>query len=175
MRNADSHDDTAEEPPSRSARRREALAVLELAEALVSLTPSRVVKLDLPDEIREEIANVRRIPSHIARKRQLAHLAKLMRRQDSAAFGPARTELANDREHGAREAASLHRLVGLRESLLTGDDETLATFIAAHPGVDRQHLRALIRRARSERDANKPLHASRDLFRLLRELTSTKP
>ncbi len=174
MRNADSHD-IADEPPSRSARRREALAVLELAEALVSSPPSRVAKIELPDEVREEIANVRRIPSHIARKRQLAHLAKLMRRHDEATFDAARAELSNDRERGARQASALHHIEALRESLLAGGDEALAAFIAAHPDIDRQRLRSLIRQARNERDANKPLHAYRELFRLLRELISTTP
>ncbi|MEO6968711.1 MAG: ribosome biogenesis factor YjgA [Rhodanobacteraceae bacterium] len=172
MRNADSHDDAANEPPSRSGRRREALAMLDLAEALVTLPPSRVKKIDVPDEVREEIANVRRIPSHIARKRQLAHLAKLMRRHDQATFDAARAELANERGHGAREATVLHRLEALRENLLAGGDEVLAGFIAAHPDVDRQRLRSLIRQARGERDGNKPLHAYRELFRLLRELGS---
>lgn len=174
MRNADHIENAANEPPSRSARRREALAVLDLAEALVVLPPSRVAKIDLPDEVREEISNVRRIPSHIARKRQLAHLAKLMRRHDEETFDAARAELANDRGRGAREAAVLHRLEALRESLLAGGDEALAGFIAAYPQVDRQHLRSLLRQARGEREENKPLHAYRELFRLLRELQKHK-
>jgi ribosome-associated protein len=78
MRDADHLAD--DEQPSRSARRREALDVLALAKQLVELPPSRVAKLRLPDEVAEEIGNVRRITSHIARKRQLSYLAKLMRR-----------------------------------------------------------------------------------------------
>lgn len=175
MRDPDIHDGTANERPSRTARRREALAVLDLAEELAALPPSRIAKIDLPDEVREEIANVRKITSHIARKRQLAHLAKLMRRHDDGVFDAARAELVHDRERGAREATSLHRLEALRERLLAEGDDALSELIAAHPDVDRQHLRALIRQARSEREANKPLHAFRELFRLLRELESPPP
>ncbi|MBS0431314.1 MAG: DUF615 domain-containing protein, partial [Proteobacteria bacterium] len=51
---------------SRSARRREALDVLALAKQLVDLPPARAGRLELPDDVREEIANVRGIPSHIA-------------------------------------------------------------------------------------------------------------
>jgi len=144
--------------------------VLALAKQLVELPPSRVAKLELPDGVRDEIANVRKITSHIARKRQLGHLAKLMRAQDEDAFAPARAALANDREAGAREAASTHRLEALRERLLAEGDAALSELIAAHPDLDRQHLRALIRQARSEREANKPLHAYRELFRVLRDL-----
>ncbi len=144
--------------------------MLALAKQLVELPPSRVAKLELPDGVRDEIANVRKITSHIARKRQLGHLAKLMRAQDEDAFAPARAALANDREAGAREAASTHRLEALRERLLAEGDAALSELIAAHPDLDRQHLRALIRQARSEREANKPLHAYRELFRVLRDL-----
>jgi len=158
------------EQPSRSARRREALDVLALAKQLVELPPSRVARLDLPDEVAEEIGNVRRITSHIARKRQLSYLAKLMRRHDEEAFAAARASLANDREAGAREAAATHRLEALRERLLEDGDAALSELVAAHPDLDRQHLRALIRQARSEREANKPLQAYRELFRILREL-----
>lgn len=158
------------EQPSRSARRREALDVLALAKQLVELPPSRVARLDLPDEVAEEIGNVRRITSHIARKRELSYLAKLMRRHDEEAFAAARASLANDREAGAREAAATHRLEALRERLLDEGDAALSELVAAHPDLDRQHLRALIRQARSEREANKPLQAYRELFRILREL-----
>jgi ribosome-associated protein len=157
--------------PSRSARRREALDVLALAKQLVELPPSRVGKLELPDEVRDEIANVRKITSHIARKRQLSYLAKLMRRHDEEAFAAARASLANDREAGAREAAATHHLEALRERLINDGDAALSELVAAHPDLDRQHLRALIRQARTEREANKPLHAYRELFRILRTLS----
>lgn len=172
MRDADHSADS--EQPSRSARRREALDVLELAKQLVELPPSRVAKLELPDEVRDEIANVRKITSHIARKRQLAHLAKLMRRHDDETFAPARATLANDRAAGARESAATHHLEALRERLLDEGDAVVSELIAAHPGLDRQHVRALIRQARSERTASKPLHAYRELFRTLRSLDENK-
>jgi ribosome-associated protein len=170
MRPIDSDNLHDAESPSRSARRREALDVLAFAKQLVELPPARAAKLDLPNDVTEEIGNVRRITSHIARKRQLGHLAKLIRAHDEEAFAAARASLANDREQGARDAAATHRLEALREHLLAEGDAALSELIAAHPAIDRRHLRALIRQARSEREANKPLHAYRELFRVLREL-----
>lgn len=168
------HDDEAStdnERPSRSARRREALDVLAFARQLSELPAARLDTLGLPDAVREEIAEVQRTPSHIAHKRQLAHLAKLMRAHDEEEFAAARAALANDRATNAREAAVLHRLEDLRERLLGDDgDAALTGFIAAHPGIDHQRLRALIRQSRREREANKPPRAQRELFRLLREL-----
>jgi len=159
-----------DEQPSRSAKRREALDVLALAKQLIELPPSRVAKLELPDEVRDEITNVRKITSHIARKRQLSYLAKLMRRHDEEVFAPARATLANERAAGARETAATHQLEALRERLLSEGDVALSELIAAHPDLDRQRLRALIRQARQEREGNKPLHAYRELFRVLRGL-----
>jgi len=167
---ADPDTDQGDDRPSRSARRREALDVLALAKQLLELPPSRIAKLELPADVVDEIGNVRKITSHIARKRQLAYLAKLMRRHDEEAFNAARASLANDREQGAREAAATHHLEALRERLLSEGDAALSELVATHPDLDRQRLRALIRQARQEREANKPLHAYRELFRILRTL-----
>jgi ribosome-associated protein len=155
--------------PSRTQQRREALAVLALANQLVELPPSRLAKLDLPEDVREEVANVRRISSHIARKRQLAFLAKKMRRHEDAVFDSVRAELGENRERQRQETAAMHRLEALRERLLE-DDEAAAALIADHPAIDRQHLRSLIRQARSERTANKPPRAYREIFQLLKDL-----
>ena len=155
--------------PSRTQQRREALAVLALATQLVELPPSRLAKLELPEDVRDEIANVRRISSHIARKRQLAFLAKKMRRHEDEVFDSVRAELGENRERQRQETAAMHRLEVLRERLLE-DDEAAAELIAEHPAVDRQHLRSLVRQARSERAANKPPRAYREIFQLLKEL-----
>lgn len=167
--------ETADARPSRSERRREALDVLAFAKQLSGLPPARLAKLELPDDVCEEIAAVQRTPSHIARKRQLAHLAKRMRAYDEEDFATAHAALAHDRATGAREAAELHRVEALRGSLLgEGGDAALNSFIGEHPDVDRQHLRALIRQARRERETAKPPRAQRELFRLLRAVETNK-
>lgn len=159
-----------DERPSRSARRREALDVLVFARQLAELPPARLDGLHLPEDVREELAELQRTPSHIAHKRQLAHLAKSMRAHAGDEFAAARALLANDRGAHAREAAALHRVEVLREELL-GDhgDVALTGFIATHPQTDRQHLRTLIRQARRERETGQPPRAQRELFRLLRD------
>ncbi|MGH8183880.1 MAG: ribosome biogenesis factor YjgA [Rhodanobacteraceae bacterium] len=170
----DTEEDANDQRPSRSARRREALDVLAFAKQLSELPPAQLDKLDLPDDIREELAAVRRTPSHIAHKRQLAHLAKLMRAHDEEAFADARAALVNDRAATARETAVLHRAEASREQLLgENGDAALTAFIASHPAIDHQHLRALIRQSRRESEAGKPPRAQRELFRLLRDLDAS--
>lgn len=161
--------------PSRSARRREALDVLAFARRLSELPSARLGKLELPEDVHEELAEVRRTPSHIAHKRQLAHLAKLMRAHGDEAFTTARAALTNDKAAGAREAAALHRVEALRENLLNDDgDAVLNGLIAAHSQLDRQQLRTLIRQSRKEREQGRPPRAQRELFRLLRNTEEIK-
>ena len=158
--------------PSRTQQRREALAMLELAGQLAELPPSRLAKLDLPDDVLREIDTTRRITSHVARKRQLAFLAKVMRRYDEADFAHVRAELGENREKQRQETAAMHRMEALREQLVGEDgDAALSTLLDRHPGIDRQHLRSLIRQARVEKASpNKPPKAYREIFRVLKDL-----
>lgn len=163
--------DEADYGPSRTQQRREALAVLALATQLIELQPSRLAKLEMPDDVRDEIARTRQTTAHIAHKRQLAYLAKIMRRYDDEAFAAVRAELGENRDKQRQETAAMHRLEETRERLLADDETALSELIDAHPQIDRQHLRSLIRQARIEQDTpNKPPRAYREIFQLLKEL-----
>src|SRR3546814_17958610 len=63
----------------------------------------------------------------------------------------------------------------LFRSLLEEGDAALAELIEAHPSADRQQLRQLARNTLDERKRNKPPHAFRELFRLLREVLAQEP
>jgi ribosome-associated protein len=156
--------------PSRSELRRNALDMLKLAKQLVELPPSRIPKLKLPDDIVDEIGRTRKVTAHIAHKRQLAFLAKQMRRHGDEAFVDARAALGEDRDRQRQEAAHMHRLEARREKLLEGGDVALGELFDEYPNLDRQHLRSLVRQAKAEREANKPLHAFRELYRIIKEL-----
>lgn len=171
-RNQHELDDT-EYGPSRTQQRRDALAVLAFAVQLVEMQPAKLAKIDLPEDVRNEIANVRRITAHIARKRQLGFLAKVMRRYDDDAFAAARAALGVNREKLRQETAAMHRMEALRDRLIADEtsDDALAELIARQPDLDRQHLRSLIRQARIEKATpNKPPRAYREIFQVLKEL-----
>lgn len=164
-------EEEADYGPSRTQQRRDALAVLALAQQLVDLPPSRLAKLPLPDDVRHEIDVTRRISSHGAKKRQLAFLAKVMRRYDDDDFAAVRAELGENREKQRQETAAMHRLESMRDRLIAEDETALSELIAEHPQVDRQHLRSLVRQARVEKDTpNKPPKAYREIFQLLKDL-----
>lgn len=155
---------------SRSQQRREALEVLALGEQLSSLGDAQLSKLPIPEQLLPHILETRRITSHIARKRQLAWLAKQMRREEDDVLEAIRDALDAGGQAARQETALLHRIERWRERLLDEGDAALAELLAQHPRADRQHLRQLTRNAIEERNRNKPPHAFRELFRELREL-----
>ena len=65
----------------------------------------------------------------------------------------------------------MHTLERWREELLAGDP-ALARFLQEYPGADSQKLRTLIRNARREQSAALPPKSHRELFRVLREMTT---
>lgn len=156
--------------PSRSQQRREALDVLVLAQQLVALDPGRLAKLPIPDGVHEHIVDSQRVSSHIARKRQVAFLAKQLRRESDAALEAIRDAMEAGGESARQETALLHRVEAWRARLLDEGDSALGELLEACPGADRQQLRQLVRNALEERRRSKPPHNQRDLFRELREL-----
>jgi ribosome-associated protein len=157
--------------PTRTQQRRDALAVLAFATQLSEMPASKLARADLPEDVLRELDMLRRVTSHIARKRQLAFLAKVMRRHEDEAFETARALLGENRERQRKETAAMHRLEALRERLLD-DENALQTLIDQYPSIDRQHVRSLIRQARIERDGNKPPRAYREIFQLLKQVSA---
>jgi ribosome-associated protein len=155
--------------PSRSEQRRAALDVLALANQLSGLSPVQLARLPVPEALLPHIAEARRITQHVAHKRQVAFLAKQMRREDDAALAAIRDALDAGGEAARREAALLHRAEAWRERLLAEGDAALAELLDAHPDADRQALRQLARNATEERARNKPPRAYRELFRAIRD------
>ena len=156
--------------PSRSQQRREALEVLELAEKLAGLTPTQLARLPIPDDLLPHLEQTRKITAHIARKRQLAFLAKQMRREDDETLEAIRDALDEDGVAARRQVAAMHRVEAWRDRLLAEGDAALAALLEEYPAADRQHLRQLVRNANEEKLRGKPPRAFRELFRELRTL-----
>jgi ribosome-associated protein len=166
--NAELH---ADEGPSKSARKRDMLALQKLGEALVALPPERLAKIAMPERLRDALLDAQRFTQHGAHRRQLQLVGKLMRDVDAAPL-----QAALDEIHGLSAAATLRqqRLERLRARLL--EDDSVCTEIARdYPHADIQQLRQLRRAALKEAQQQKPPRAYRELFRALRALTETSP
>jgi len=155
---------------SRSQNRREALETLALSEQLVALTEGQLAKLPVPEDLLPHIRECKRITSHIAHKRQMAFLAKQMRREDDATLDRIRDALDAGGDASRREVAAMHRVETWRDRLLAEGDIALAELLTAHPDADGQLHRQQVRTTLEERKRNKPPRAYRELFRELREL-----
>lgn len=87
-------------PPSKSARKRAAHAAQQLGERLVRMRDEDLARLPLPEELRDAIAEARRITHRGALARQQQYIGKLMRDIDVAAVEAAlaaRTDAHNAR------------------------------------------------------------------------------
>ncbi|GAB3475392.1 ribosome biogenesis factor YjgA [Azotobacter salinestris] len=164
------HQDFSEEK-SKSQVKRELHALQELGERLTTLRPEQLDRLPLTDALRRALLDASKHTAHIARKRHIQYIGKLMRDQDVDAILALFEQLdASSRQYNER----FHALERWRDRLLDGGDDALEAFVGDYPGTDRQHLRGLVRQARHEVEQNKPPAASRKIFKYIRELDESK-
>jgi ribosome-associated protein len=89
-------------PPSKSSRKRAAHAAQKLGEQLVRMRAQDVAPLPLPEELRDAIAEARRLTSRGALARQHQYIGKLMRNMDLAALEAALAAQADAQSARAR-------------------------------------------------------------------------
>ena len=157
----------AEEPISKTQLKAEADEQQALGVRLTELPKDKLLKLDLPDAVVTAVLDSKKITANGATRRHKQYLGRLMREIDNA---PILEQLARwDGKHTA-ENAYFHGLERWRDRMIA-DADVLAEFIALYPQTDIQQLRTIIRNAQKELAAEKPPKSSREIFRLLREVT----
>lgn len=151
------HDDQdyqeAQERPSKSQVKRDMLALQELGKAIVDLSTDRVKQLPLGEKLREAVLLAQRTTSREGRRRQIHYVGKLMR---DAPAEQIRQQLDTWANGSRQETAFLHAIERDRDRLIA-NDEALTPWLDAHPGVDVQAIRSLIRAARAEHKKNQSL------------------
>ena len=154
---------------SKTRRKREMHELQALGAALVDLSEAQLADIPLEDRLLAAVLEAKRMRSHEARRRQLQYIGRLMREVDAA---PIRARLGELSGASAQASVRHRRLEALRERLMS-DDAALTDFAAGHPAADVQALRALIRNARKEQKEGRPPRAYRELFRFLKECSSS--
>jgi len=154
--------------PSKTQRKKAMLELQDLGLELAGLSPERLKKMDLPEALLTAVLDWQRFNKHGAKRRQIQYIGKLMRDIDAE---PIAEQLAALRGESDAAKAEFHALERWRERLLESD-EAATQWLLEYPGTDAQHLRQLIRNARKEAELGKPPKSSRELFRLLRELSA---
>lgn len=164
-------DDDFSGEKSKSQIKRELHALQDLGERLTTLKPDVLAKLPLTDALQRALAEAPKHKAHIARKRHLQYIGKLMREQDIEAIVGLIDQLdSSTREYNER----FHALERWRDRLIEGGDSALESFVVDYPDTDRQHLRGLIRHAQHEAAHNKPPAAARKVFKYIRDLDEAK-
>ncbi len=97
----------------------------------------------------------------------MQYVGKVMRSLTEDEIAALRTALDTHRGVNKAETARLHWIERTRDKLLA-DDAALTKFIRAHPGVDAQKGRTLIRNTRKEREQQKPPRYYRELFQWIK-------
>lgn len=160
-----------QDPPSKSARKRQMLALQTVGESLLTLNDNQLSKIPIDDErLLSAIRECRQIRSNSARKRHLQLIGKIMRHIDPVPIEQALAALhSTQREH----TAAFHQLEQLREDMLAAGVDGAELAMTRFPKADRQQLRQAILQHHREVQSHKPLSASRKLFRYLKELQQT--
>ena len=156
------------EPISKTKLKAEADAQQELGVKLVALPNSKLSQLDLPERLVDAIHEAKRITANGATRRQKQYIGSLMREIDIAHIVE---QMEKWEGKNTAENAYFHNLERWRARLIE-EEGALSEFMAQHPNVDSQQIRTLIRNARREASLAKPPKSSRELFKLLREITS---
>jgi ribosome-associated protein len=159
--------DHANDEISKSQRKRDLAELRQLGRKLLDFSEDSLRKLDLPEPLLEAVLTGKRITSHVAHKRQLQYIGKLLNEFDAT---PVRAAVAAREHQHDTSTREFHRLESLREQLLAEGDAAIPAVLAQFPRTDRAHLRKLVRQARQEQATGQPPGAARALFRYLREL-----
>ncbi len=166
MKRRDEEEDVRQEGRGRSAKKREAKMVEQLAQNLADMPETDLAKLPMEAELVKEVATARNTKGHSSRKRQIKHLAGYLRhhQEQREAIEAALTgQTVNQRQ----EIMAFHHLEELRDRLCaTSSFEAALTEVrAAYPHLDDRKLARLAHAVHEHGDKK----AAREIFRRLRK------
>ena len=171
MRHFDGEEEFRQEGRGRSAKKRAAKAIEQLAQELADMSETELAKLSMNDELASEVALARNTKGHSSRKRQVKHLAGFLRRHDEE-----REAIAAALERQAvtqrQEKLAFHHLEDLRDRLCDAAscDEALTEIRSIYPTIDHNKLARLARSVHQNSDKK----AAREIFRRLRKATEAE-
>ena len=159
---------------SKSALKRESDAKQKLGESLALLTSKQLDELELSDDLRRAVEDLKRLlkkgsKSHGGMKRQKQYIGKLMRYTEVEPIQAKIDEWENVSDAGK---VFLHRMEQWRDRILKDGDQAIEDLYTAFSLTEqshRQNLRQFHRQANKEQLANKPPKSARLLFKFLRD------
>lgn len=159
--------DTAPDEQSKSAHKREAQAIRKLADKIADLGDTAFARLHFEDEdIKEAFKKARSLKRNSdERRRQLQFTAKLLRSYGHESLEQQLLGMSAT----AKEDPKAMRLEQLREYLIHGGIKGVNSLVELIPGIDRNRLRTLVKRAHDELSSTIPDRpAARALYQFIK-------
>lgn len=147
--------------PSKTARKREQLALQDLGESLIRLRPSELEALPLDDRLREAVCEARGIRSHGALRRQRQLIGKLMRNADADGIRRALDHLGRQDRHATR---LFHDAESWRDRICAAGAPAIAEF-GARTDADVSALERLAEELAAAADEDRRRSLRRTIFR----------
>jgi ribosome-associated protein len=163
----DYDDDYDDDRVSKSQVKREMEALRVLGQQLTALTPSQLETIPLPEKVVVQVVEAKRMRSHLATKRQMQYLGKVLR---DVEIEPIKKALEILSETHKAEVAFFHGLEQLRDKLVQEGDSAIQDVLDEYPAADRQALRQMVRNAKK----TDQVKYKRQIFRYLSELHEQK-
>ena len=130
------------------------------------------------DQLRDALAEAKRITNFEGKRRQMQYVGKLMRKLSDESIQAVRDTLNEQRMGSTRATLALHLAENWRDRLIA-DDTAVQEWMQTHPNTDSQQLRALVRQARKDDTTTKADIAKgllprqsrsyREIFQLVKE------
>ncbi|SDZ79686.1 ribosome-associated protein [Desulfuromusa kysingii] len=158
-------------PLSRTKKKQQAKQIEEIAAQITNLTDKQFAQLDLPVEIAKEAELARTTKGLSSQRRQLKHLAGMIRKSEGA-LDNLLLQLEGLDQVSRGEKKQFHQLEKLRDRLCDVDSfaAAFAEMLELMPDIDRNTISRLARSVQHHDDRR----AYRDIFRRLRDQSAEK-
>jgi ribosome-associated protein len=167
---------------SRTDRKKDSDDRQDLGVELLTLRSELIARLNtqghMTDQLREALAEARRITNFEGKRRQMQFVGKLMRKLSEESIEAVKDALNEQRMGSTKDTLALHLAESWRDRLLA-EDTALQEWMNEYPTTDSQQMRALVRQARkddvtSKADIAKGLlprqsRSYREIFQLIKE------
>jgi ribosome-associated protein len=136
----------------------------QLGESLLTLRADLMKRLDLSEKLVDAVNDCKKITNFEGRRRQMQYIGKLMRGVSEATLAEVEAVLDEQNKGSVKGTLSLHLAEQWRDQLIANDD-ALTRWLEQAPDTDVQQLRALIRQARKDAQANEALERAGEAVR----------
>ena len=147
--------------PSKSAEKREAIALQALGEQLINLSNKELNSIHLDKRLRQAVVDAKSIRARGALKRQKQLIGKLMREIDPI---PIRTAIDHFNKNEQREKIIFKKTEYWRNRIVIGDTLALKEFFA-YVGYKNERLAIMVNSYRNAINASEKTKAKRSIFR----------